>query len=156
MEQKQLFFAETLENFFQSDFNENLNILYKNKKLNSIKFGTSGFRLHGKLMPYITWRTSIFLGILSQSRPNEVFGMVITASHNPAKDNGIKILINNSHMLGKDFESNLEVFAHEICLHKAVLNLLKSSFYKEFSIKNQNVKYFINYNQKILIKRILK
>lgn len=95
--------------------------------------------MHGTVMPFIVWRCSLFLGLLGRIRPNEVAGMMVTASHNPAKDNGLKILLNGSFIIGKEFELALEKFVHEDCLQKAFLDLTQSIFLQNYSQKSSKV-----------------
>lgn len=90
-------------------------------------------------MPYIVWRSSLFLGLLGQVSPNEVFGIMITASHNPAKDNGLKIMMDGTYIIEQDFELQLEAFVHEDCLQTAISKMTDSALFQKYSKKQTKV-----------------
>jgi len=78
----------------------------KNSNGKSVRFdyGTAGFRYHNKVLPPIMARIAIFAGLRSIALDGEAVGMMITASHNPEVDNGIKISDSNGGMLPVKWE----------------------------------------------------
>jgi phosphoacetylglucosamine mutase len=67
-------------------------------------YGTAGFRMNANLMPRVVFRIGILSALLSKKRLQAV-GIMITASHNPECDNGVKIIEPNGEMLEEHWES---------------------------------------------------
>ena len=67
-------------------------------------YGTSGFRFHHSIMKSIAEKVGEAVAILSIKNNNH-YGIMITASHNPAEDNGIKLINNNGEMITRQDES---------------------------------------------------
>jgi phosphoacetylglucosamine mutase len=68
-----------------------------------MSYGTAGFRCLGDKLPLVCFRVGLFANLLSIKR-NAPVGIVITASHNQAQDNGVKIIENTGHMLDQSLE----------------------------------------------------
>lgn len=66
-------------------------------------YGTSGFRFHHSIMKSIAEKVGEAVAILSIKNNNN-YGIMITASHNPAEDNGIKLINNNGEMITRKDE----------------------------------------------------
>lgn len=96
------------------------NIIPKNTR---ISYGTSGFRFNNSCLDYITFRTGIFVVNLSILTYPLAIGVVITASHNPGEDNGVKIVYTDGGMLTIELEKVLEKFVNELNLEKAINEL---------------------------------
>ena len=64
-----------------------------------IGYGTAGFRCEDRLLEKIAYRVGLFVGSLSRAEKGATFGVMVTASHNELKDNGIKISEPSGHML---------------------------------------------------------
>ena len=75
-------------------------------------YGTAGFRYHHTLLPPIMARIAIFAAIRSSALDGEPVGIMITASHNPEKDNGIKLSDSNGGMLPIKWENMANRFAN--------------------------------------------
>lgn len=71
-----------------------------------IVYGTSGFRAKSDVLHVIVKRTAFFAALRARSLGQAV-GLMITASHNPAEDNGIKLVDPNGQMLPIDCEEKL-------------------------------------------------
>ena len=75
-------------------------------------YGTAGFRYHHTLLPPIMVRIAIFAAIRSSALDGEPVGIMITASHNPERDNGIKLSDSNGGMLPIKWEKMATRFAN--------------------------------------------
>lgn len=72
-------------------------------------YGTAGFRQRAELLPFIAYRMGYLAGLRARHL-NKAIGLMITASHNPLADNGVKIIDPMGEMLAADWEK----FASEI------------------------------------------
>ena len=68
----------------------------------TIAYGTAGFRTLGDRLDRVCFRVGIFAAI--RSKQTGLAGVMITASHNPKQDNGIKIIEKNGAMLDPKLE----------------------------------------------------
>lgn len=66
-------------------------------------YGTSGFRYNSRVLIEIAVKIGKYLSYYA-SHSNKFIGIIITASHNPHKDNGVKILDSNGFMMSSDDE----------------------------------------------------
>ncbi len=55
-------------------------------------------------MEMIAFRTGLFLGLYAKLFPQKAIGIIITASHNPIQDNGLKISEWNGQHLNSQYE----------------------------------------------------
>ncbi|KAG4304403.1 hypothetical protein PORY_002113 [Pneumocystis oryctolagi] len=67
-------------------------------------YGTSGFRMHHELLDSVVFRSGIFSALRSKKVLGKTIGIMITASHNPPQDNGIKLIDPNGEMLEISWE----------------------------------------------------
>ncbi|CAJ0579235.1 unnamed protein product, partial [Mesorhabditis spiculigera] len=74
-----------------------------------IAYGTAGFRDRAETLPFVMFRVG-FLAALRAKKFNKTVGVMITASHNPACDNGVKIV----DPLGEMMEVAWEVYATDL------------------------------------------
>jgi phosphoacetylglucosamine mutase len=74
-----------------------------------IKYGTSGFRNNSTIIKSISKDIGFIIAHIILKK-QESFGLMITASHNHYKDNGIKIMNNSGHMISKNIEDCLEEY----------------------------------------------
>uniref|UniRef100_A0A0M3I418 Phosphoacetylglucosamine mutase n=1 Tax=Ascaris lumbricoides TaxID=6252 RepID=A0A0M3I418_ASCLU len=73
------------------------------------QYGTAGFRADSSLLPFIVYRMGYLAGLRSRFL-NKAIGVMITASHNPENDNGVKLIDPKGEML----EASWEKAANEI------------------------------------------
>ncbi|KAK9173078.1 Phosphoglucomutase/phosphomannomutase alpha/beta/alpha domain I family protein [Cryptosporidium meleagridis] len=79
----------------------------KLQKLKPLIYGTAGFRMNYDENPHRAEQVAMICTIIACLRSileQKWVGVVITASHNPIQDNGVKIVDVTGSMLNKDFE----------------------------------------------------
>ena len=69
-------------------------------------YGTAGFRTLGDTLDRVSFRAGILAGIRAKMRG--LAGIMVTASHNPKQDNGLKIIENDGSMLEPSWEKLAE------------------------------------------------
>ena len=74
-------------------------------------YGTAGFRMNASLMNIVCFRIGLLAGLLSLKR-GKAIGIMITASHNPEHDNGIKIVESTGEMLRPEWEEHAKTITN--------------------------------------------
>lgn len=69
-----------------------------------LNYGTAGFRAHASALPSAFVRCGILAAARSHSHAGAPIGAMITASHNPAPDNGLKLVEPDGSMLSAQWE----------------------------------------------------
>ncbi|CAD5118147.1 DgyrCDS6883 [Dimorphilus gyrociliatus] len=78
-----------------------------------LNYGTAGFRSRATELDHILYRMGVLAALRSKSKDGDTIGVMITASHNPEEDNGVKLI----DPLGEMLESSWE--KHATCLANA-------------------------------------
>ena len=70
-----------------------------------IQYGTAGFRCNADLLEHVIYRMGMLAVLRSQVKQGQSIGVMITASHNPGHDNGVKLVDPAGEMLEQEWES---------------------------------------------------
>jgi phosphoacetylglucosamine mutase len=70
-------------------------------------YGTAGFRTLGDYLDRVSFRAGLLAGIRSKTH-GRLSGVMVTASHNPKQDNGLKIFDKDGSMLEPAWEKLAE------------------------------------------------
>ncbi|VDN18618.1 unnamed protein product [Gongylonema pulchrum] len=66
-------------------------------------YGTAGFRANATQLPFVVFRVG-YLAAIRSKYLNKALGIMVTASHNPVEDNGVKIIDPSGEMLDSSWE----------------------------------------------------
>ena len=88
-------------------------------------YGTAGFRYKDSILDKVSFRAAIFTSLLSMSKNSLPHGIMITASHNPYQDNGIKISGDFGVMITPEEEDIAVEIANSKNLKETLLSVIK-------------------------------
>ncbi|XP_052250304.1 phosphoacetylglucosamine mutase-like [Dreissena polymorpha] len=84
---------------------------YPRKSDSFIQYGTAGFRTKGEALPHVMCRMGL-LAVLRSKQKKASIGVMITASHNPEEDNGVKLVDPMGEMLDISWEKHATLLAN--------------------------------------------
>uniref|UniRef100_A0A182JYP4 Phosphoacetylglucosamine mutase n=1 Tax=Anopheles christyi TaxID=43041 RepID=A0A182JYP4_9DIPT len=105
----------------------------KKESQKDIQYGTAGFRSHADNLDYVMYRMGLLAALRSRAKASQAIGVMITASHNPEHDNGVKLIDPLGEMLEQRWEklatdlvnvpdSDLEAQVAKICEDEKIDN----------------------------------
>lgn len=75
-------------------------------------YGTAGFRAHADGLDHVMYRMGILAALRSKCLGGRAVGLMVTASHNPERDNGVKLVEPMGEMFPLDWEPQATVLAN--------------------------------------------
>jgi len=75
-------------------------------------YGTAGFRMRADLLDFVFFTVGVIASLRSRKMSSNTIGVMITASHNKAEDNGVKLVDPMGEMLSQDWEVWAASFAN--------------------------------------------
>ena len=75
-------------------------------------YGTAGFRTRADTLDSVMFRMGLLAVLRSKAKSGQAIGMVVTASHNPVHDNGVKLVDPFGEMLQPSWERHASELAN--------------------------------------------
>lgn len=83
-------------------------------------YGTAGFRMPAENLDSVMFRMGLLAVLRSKVKGGQVIGVVVTASHNPVHDNGVKLV----DPLGEMLEPSWEKHASDLANAQNIVDVL--------------------------------
>jgi phosphoacetylglucosamine mutase len=78
----------------------------------TFQYGTAGFRMKANLLDSVLFRVGLVAALRSRKLNGQTIGIMITASHNPPEDNGVKLVDPMGEMLEAAWEGYTTTLAN--------------------------------------------
>ena len=94
-----------------------------------LSYGTAGFRREGSTLVGVAFRCGMLAAVRSIALQGRATGLVVTASHNPVQDNGVKLVDGDGGMLHMSWEKHAEALVsaqNAVELEQVVLRIVSS------------------------------
>lgn len=107
-----------------------------------ITYGTAGFRDDAKYLPIVLYRVGRLAALRSRFLGGKTVGVMITASHNPPRDNGAKLIDPLGEMLDQSWEKHATKLANASSNQE--LNTLLDGLYASLNV-DRNIEAQVMY-----------
>lgn len=87
----------------------------------TFSYGTAGFRMRADHLDSVMYRMGLLAVLRSKAKDGKVIGVVVTASHNPVHDNGVKLV----DPLGEMLQPSWEKHASELANAEDIVQVLR-------------------------------
>ncbi|XP_066110222.1 phosphoacetylglucosamine mutase isoform X2 [Saccopteryx bilineata] len=93
-----------------------------------LQYGTAGFRMKAEHLDHVMFRMGL-LAVLRSKQTKSTIGVMVTASHNPEEDNGVKLVDPLGEMLAPSWEEHATCLANaeEQNMQKVLMNICKKA-----------------------------
>ncbi|TFK98741.1 phosphoacetylglucosamine mutase [Pterulicium gracile] len=78
----------------------------------AFQYGTAGFRTLGSTLDSVLYRVGVLAALRSRKLDGRTIGVMVTASHNAAQDNGVKLVDPRGEMLDGSWEAHATTLAN--------------------------------------------
>ncbi|KAF7658363.1 hypothetical protein LDENG_00013420 [Lucifuga dentata] len=106
----------------------------------ALQYGTAGFRTNAKQLDHIMFRMGL-LAVLRSKKTSATIGVMVTASHNPEEDNGVKLIDPMGEMVTLAWEGYATKLAN--AEQDDLLTALKDIIEKEAINMSQDANVFV-------------
>ncbi|MBW0507933.1 hypothetical protein O181_047648 [Austropuccinia psidii MF-1] len=138
------------------DFNliKNNFLKYNNNDNNLITYGTAGFRNNSNCLDSVFFIVGLLAGLRSKKLDGKIIGIMVTASHNPEEDNGVKLIDPKGEMLISTWEKYASQLANSKTEEDLILNLNKVIKFENINL-NQIGKIIFGYDTRPSCKKLI-